>query len=117
MYKLKLKKVKSYFGAVRATVKQPFVEVETEAEAQALVKTGYFDQIEVTEETAGDEENGEDEGGEVDYDALSKMSKAELTKYAEDNAISIDGCSTKAEILEAISVFYGGSSTMIDLQQ
>lgn len=47
MYKLKLKNTLSYSGAVSASEKDPFVEVETEDEADELVVTGYFDIVEV----------------------------------------------------------------------
>ena len=54
---------------------------------------------------------------EPDYDALSKMSKADLTAYAKERDIDISKCKTKSDILTAISMAYGGSPTMIDLQR
>ena len=54
---------------------------------------------------------------EPDYDALSKMSKADLTAYAKERDIDIGKCKTKSDILTAISMAYGGSPTMIDLQR
>ena len=45
------------------------------------------------------------------------MTKAELTAYAKENGISLEGCNTKAEMLEIISMANGGSPTMIDLQK
>lgn len=54
---------------------------------------------------------------EPDYDALSKMSKADLTVYAKERDIDIGKCKTKSDILTAISMAYGGSPTMIDLQR
>ena len=118
MIKLKLKKVRSYYGTVKATHDHPYVEVETEEEAQALVAKGYFDVCASPDVHDG---NGEGKDGEEDtapdYEALSEMTKAELTAYAEENGIDISECKTKADILKAISVAHGGSSTMIDLQQ
>ncbi|MBQ9345826.1 MAG: hypothetical protein IJT94_00620 [Oscillibacter sp.] len=54
---------------------------------------------------------------EPDYDALSAMTKAELTAYAQERGIDISKCRTKGDILTAISMAYGGSPTMIDLQR
>lgn len=116
--KLKLKKLKSYNGVVTATKKNPIVEVTDEKVAMSLVKKGYFEIVEETEET-GDEGEGDADGGETgtDYEALNATNKTELAAYAEQNGISIEGCTTKAQILEAISEANGGNSTMIDLQQ
>ena len=54
---------------------------------------------------------------EPDYDALSKMNKADLTIYAKEREIDIGKCKTKSDILTAISMAYGGSPTIIDLQR
>jgi len=113
MVKLKLIKARSYSGLVKATTKQPYVEVEAEKDAQALVATGYFEVC--ASDAAGADTEQEDSS--PDYEALSEMTKAELTRYAEDNGISLDGCKTKADILEAISAANGGSYTMMELQQ
>lgn len=58
-----------------------------------------------------------EEENEVDYEGLSDMTKAELTAYAAEHGISLEGCTTKADMLSAISVANGGSYTMIDLQE
>ena len=114
MAKVKLIKARSYSGIVRATAKQPIVDVSDE-EAQALVATGYF----VPCTIAAGPDVSEDENGESmpDYEALSEMAKAELVSYAESNGIDIEGCKTKADILEAISAADGGSYTMMELQE
>lgn len=114
MAKVRLIKGRSYSGAVRVTAKQPIVDVSEEM-AKALIATGYF----VPCAVADAPESQEDAGGESvpDYEALSEMTKAELIKYAEDNGIDIEGCKTKADILEAISVANGGSYTMMELQE
>lgn len=113
MVQLKLKNVRSYTGAVKATQSKPYVQVETEDEAQALVATGYFD---VCASAPVPVPNDDDETV-PNYEALSEMKKAELTAYAEENGIDISDCKTKEDILKAISIANGGSSTMIDLQQ
>lgn len=115
MAKLKLIKARSYSGLVRATAKQPFVDVDTDEEAQALVATGYFEFCASTSPDTSDKE--EAEGSSPDYDALSAMTKAELLKYAEENDIDVEGCKTKADILEVISAANGGSYTMMELQE
>lgn len=114
MAKVRLIKARSYSGLIRATAKQPIVDVSDE-DAQALVATGYFGFYAAAE----NEDVTENEDGESvpDYEALSEMTKAELVSYAENNGIDIEGCKTKADILEAISVANGGSYTMMELQE
>lgn len=114
MAKVKLIKARSYSGIVRATAKQPIVDVSDE-EAQALVATGYFALCASAE--VPDVSENEDEESVPDYEALSDMTKAELVSYAENNGIDIEGCKTKADILEAISAANGGSYTMMELQE
>ena len=114
MAKVKLIKARSYNGLVKATVKQPIVEVSAE-DAQILVATGYFELL-ADEETSGDLKN-EGEGNVPDYEALSEMTKAELVSYAEQNGVDIGDCKTKAEILQIISAANGGSYTMMELQK
>lgn len=114
MAKVKLIKARSYSGIIVATVKKPIVDV-SEDEAKALVATGYFEPY----ATADKPESSEDDGDESipDYEALSEKTKAELVAYAEENGIDIEGCKTKADILEAISAANGGSYTMMKLQK
>ena len=76
--------------------------------------TGYFDLLAAEQPPKGDDK-GEDD--KPDYEALEKLTKAELAKYAEENGVDISSCKTKADILEAISISNGGSPTMIDLQK
>lgn len=114
MAKVKLIKALSYSGLVVATAKQPVVDVSDE-EAQALVATGYFAPYATVEnEDAPENENGE---SVPDYETLSEMTKAELVSYAGNNGIDIEGCKTKADILETISAANGGSYTMMELQE
>jgi len=115
MTTVKLIKALSYSGAVKATREQPYVNVNTEEEAQALVNTGFFS---VCASPVPDNGSKDDKGDELpDYEALSEMTKAELAAYAENNQIDIEGCKTKADILEAISVANGGSYAMLGLQE
>lgn len=124
MYRLRLIKALSYDGIISATAKHPDVYTEDKAIANAAVASGYFIIVEQPEEAqetppAIPDETGEG-GGEneaPDYEALSKQTKAELTEYAQAHGISLDGCKTKADILEAISVANGGSYTMMELQE
>jgi len=51
-----------------------------------------------------------------DFETLSAMTKAELINFANERDINLDKCKTKEDILGAISVHYGGSWAMIDLQ-
>lgn len=53
-----------------------------------------------------------------DAEALAGMELDELTAYAAENGISLEGVpSTKEDVLEAISVALGGSYTMLDLMR
>lgn len=135
MYHLRLNKALSYTGAISATRENPDVFTDDEATAVAAVASGYFDLIEVpTEPEAAPEPakepvgepaaEGEDPDGYVDvtvsstpdFETLAAMTKAELTAFAKERDISLDKCKTKEDILGAISVHYGGSWSMIDLQ-
>lgn len=125
MYHLKLIKGRSYTGVVSATSSRPDAYTEDEAAALAAVASGYFRLVEEPTKgesgkgETGDENNGQDETGDKvpDFEALAAMSKAELAAYAEEHEIDLKGCRTKDDMLEAISVAYGGSYTMIDLQK
>ena len=118
MYHLRLCKALSYSGAISATHKHPDVYVEDEATATTAVATGYFRLLGGAAQAAEPEpENGPEPDAQPDYEALSAMKKAELVAYAEEHGIDLSGCSSKEDILSAISVAYGGSYTMIDLQK
>ena len=126
MYHLRLIKALSYNGIIKASKKHPDVYTEDKAIADAAVATGYFAivaELEVPHAEAEKPPMGEppaDSGAELetpDYEALSRQTKNELTEYARAHGISTDGCRTKADILEAISAYYGGSYTMMELQK
>lgn len=120
-YHLRLCKALSYRGVVSATKKQPDVFVEDKATADEAVATGYFKLIEFEEiEESGDDPAPEppDMLGETpDYEELSKQTKAELIAFAKAHGISTDGCKTKGDILQEISHAYGGSYTIMELQE
>lgn len=122
MYHLKLIKGRSYTGDVSATKSRPDAYTDDEAIALAAVASGYFKLVEGGVSAADKDETG-DEGAEnidkekPDFEALAAMSKAELAAYAEEHEIDLKGCRTKDDMLEAISMFYGGSYTMLDLQK
>ena len=85
------------------------------AAAFAAVASGFF---RLVEESASGVSSENATGEEApDFEVLAAMSKAELIAYAENHEIELKGCRTKDDILGAISVFYGGSYTMIDLQK
>lgn len=96
-------------GAVSESVENPETD-SSEPEGTEADSGG-------TEGTATDSSEPERTETTPDYDALSKMSKAELTAYAQERDIDISKCKTKSDILTAISVACGGSPTMIDLQR
>lgn len=128
MYHLRLIKALSYTGTISATKKHPDVYTEDKAIADEAVASGYFAIVaevdvphaEAVEPPTVKEPTADQNGmaGETpDYEALSKQTKAELTAYAQAHGISLDGCKTKADILEAISAACGGSYTMMELQK
>lgn len=120
MFHLKLIKGKSYWGIVCASESKPDVYVPEKAQADQLLKSGYFmlvdnpgKEMEKTsaEETAADVAEdagemftGEDEESNEDsvITELQRKSKAELVAYAEQNGIDITGCKTKDNILSCI---------------
>lgn len=88
------------------------------AEAMGIDTSGIEKKAELVEAISAEEvEAPAEEENEVDYEGLSDMTKAELTAYAAEHGISLEGCNTKADMLSAISVANGGSPTMIDLQK
>lgn len=50
-------------------------------------------------------------------EALAAMTDEELTAFAKEHDIDLDGCDTREDKLEAISVAQGGSYTMLDLMR
>ena len=125
MYHLKLIKSLSYYsGVIKATAKKPDVYVTDKAVADKALNTGFFRLIEdkptpkpKAEPKSEPEPEPQPEQETPDYDVLASKTKAELIKFANEKGISLEGCKTKAEILMEISHNFGGSYTMMELQQ
>lgn len=99
MYKVKLIKGLSYTGAVHATKKDPYAEVEKKETADALVASGYFELVESTDETGTDANN---DGAEDNTKGLDAMTVPELDAYADEKGIDLAGCKNKAEKIAKI---------------
>ncbi|MCD7810372.1 MAG: hypothetical protein LUG91_00750 [Ruminococcus sp.] len=113
MYHIRLVKSCSYKGIVSANKAKPDVYTEDKAAADKAVASGFFKLIEDEDEQT----ESENQTGRPDCEKLADMTKAELTEYAEKNGVSLEGCSTKTQILKAICTAFGGSAAMIDLQE
>ena len=117
MYRLKLVKGKTYWGAgVKASQEKPYVEVETKEQAERLVKSGHF-MLEVFEKETNKEENAAENDEELSFPEdeveeentgnsilaeLQTKKKDELVQYAADCGIDIVGCKTKDDIISKI---------------
>lgn len=117
MYRLKLIKGKTYWGAgVKASQEKPIVEVKTKDHAERLLKSGHFAFFDFGEEVKApeapsetkedslfaDEEEVEEEPGNPDLDELKAKKKDELVDYAAECGIDITGCKTKEDIFNRI---------------
>ncbi len=128
MATLKLIKGLSYSGSVHATQANPLVEVSDTDEIDRLTADGYFQLVGEQASSTDTEPDGTPEGIISDDDStgsevipspkeLEAMTKAELSTYADAHSIDITTCKTKADLMQAISVYGGGSYTMMDIQQ
>ena len=124
-YHLRLVKALSYDGTIHATREHPDAYTEDEAVAESALASGYFELVEITQTEAEEDAQGEEDGDEEegpsmestpDFETLATMTKAELTAFAKERDIDVSRCRTKDDILGAISVAYGGSYTMMELQ-
>lgn len=120
MFHLKLIKGKSYWGIVCASESKPDVYVPEKAQADQLLKSGFFMLVDNpgkemekasakemavdTDEDTGEMFAGEDETSSEDsvITELQRKSKAELVTYAEQNGIDITGCKTKDNIFQKV---------------
>ena len=94
MYKLKLIKALSCrIGEVKATKKNPFCMVEDKEVANNAVMSGYFVIDGVIE----------DDVDSYSSDGFSKMTIAELERYAIENEIDVSECKLKSDYIAAIS--------------
>ena len=119
----------SYNGIIRATAKNPIVEVEDEAVAELAMASGYFINLDAREPSEVPEEPEEVEEEQLLYGGklLSEMNKSELETFAAYVDVDIKGCKTKAQIITALKekllkedlegLIYYGSPTMVDLQK
>jgi|GEM_PF-3166939 len=108
MYKLKLKKGRSYQGCgVKVDSKQSEIDVAAEV-ADRLLATGYFSLISAEEDpaevnTPANIENANGgEGGVQEGIALDNMTVAQLKAFAKEHGIDISGLSKKPDILAKI---------------
>lgn len=126
MYRIKLTKSLSYTGAVSATKARPVVCTEDEAVAKQAIASGYFELIgepETPEPAALSEDIGFNE-------ALEALNKSQLEAMAAYHDISLAGCKSKGDYMDAIkaaaagmskaerlAMLNAGSPTMVELQE
>jgi len=113
-----------YFELVEATEADTVTPDEEDTEAaeqdaqdeQNEVTPDEEQDAEVTDTFSETSEDDSEPAAAPDFETLAAMTKQELIDYAKEREIDVDKCKTKTDLLGAISVFYGGSYTMIDLQ-
>lgn len=114
MIKMKLIKALSWSDStVKVTAQSPIVTVKNE-QGEKMLKTGYFEKIEETEDEPEAEATEAEAEAEAEVD-LNSLSVQELTKMAKELGIETKGLK-KDDLVREISVAQGGSATMIDLQ-
>ena len=124
--RLKLIKGLSYSGIIRATAKNPIVEVEDEAIAELAVASGYFVNLDAPEEPEETQEPETEENLQYGGKLLCEMNKSELETFATYRNVSLKGISRKADIIKRLQdclpeeelegPIYYGSPTMVELQ-
>jgi len=113
MYHLKLIKGRSYTGAVKATKAAPDVFTEDEGKYRAALESGFFVEIKdapaappagapASPEEPGQQDPPNPEPPAPEEPGIDKMTEKQLRQYAEENGISLTGCSTKGEVLQKI---------------
>lgn len=124
MYHLKLKKGLSYCSAfIKANKNNPDVFTDNKTLVDKAIQSGFFMLVqnespkEPEVKELPEEEPEVPAGDPVDYEALSKKTKNELIAFARLHKIDISKAKNKAEILMDISHAFGGSYTMMELQQ
>lgn len=96
MFKLKLIKGKSYTGSLKATLSNPFVEVDDEEQMTELVESGYFVLHSKTE-------TQETPVNSMVIDIpLKNQTLEQLKQYAADKNIDIGTATLKKDILDII---------------
>ena len=96
MVKLKLCKGLSYSGIVKATIDEPFINVD-DTIVDAVIQTGYFSVVKEPEEVIS-LGNIEKEGKQTEEKPISKMNKTELEAKAKELDIDISGCQKVGDI-------------------
>ena len=127
MYRIKLIKGLSYTGIVSATKEHPIVEVEDEAVAKLAIASGYFKPVSEEETTSSEPATPSD--GDFNK-ALEMLNKSQLETLAADHDISLAGCKSKSDYIDAImgatacmseaerlAMLDAGNPTMVDLQE
>lgn len=119
----------SYNGIIRATAKNPIVEVEDEAVAELAMASGYFINLDAGSAPVEPAEPEEVEEEQMQYGGklLTEMNKSELETFAAYRDVPLKGVSKKADIIAAIRAaipaeelegpIYYGSPTIVDLQR
>lgn len=128
MYRIKLTKGLSYTGIVSATKEHPIVCVEDEAVAEQAIASGYFEPIGEAEAPEPAPATPSDDS--AFNKALEALNKAQLETLAAYHDISLAGCKSKGDYIDAIkaategmsetehlAMLNAGSPTMIELQE
>ena len=124
MYHLRLCKGLSYCSAfIKATKNNPDVFTDSKELVDKAIQSGFFMLVENESPKEPEEEVLPKEEPEVpaqdpiDYEELAKKTKGELLAFAREHKIDTSKARSKAEILMDISHAFGGSYTMMELQQ
>lgn len=124
MYHLKLKKGLSYCSAfIKATKQKPDVFTDNKNLVDKALQSGFFTLIENESPKEPEvkelpkEEPETPIGDPIDYEQLAKKTKGELLAFARTHKIDVSKAKSKNEILMDISHAFGGSYTMMELQQ
>lgn len=108
MFKVKLIKGLSYTGAIKVTKANPYAEVEKKETADALVATGYFEIVEITEDKAPEVPADPAVTGEPDAaeEQAAAKPKKKASKKAEADA-KVDEAEAPAETASEGEADYG----------
>lgn len=100
MFHLKLIKGRSYRGrGITASITAPDVHIENQADADALVASGYF---EIVPDGTPDTEPPAAPTGTIT--AIDAMNTAQLRAYAKKNGLDIDEAAPKGSSVDVVRV-------------
>lgn len=117
MYHIRLKSALSFYSKHGcATPKSPDIYTDDKAWVDKVVERGMFELISEPEPKPEKKPEPKKEY-RPDYEKLEKMTKAQLTQFAKENEIDVSKCKSRADLLVEISHHFGGSYTMMELQQ